>query len=168
MVYLFFLLFSLNCFSEEKIWSTIQDFPKSFPKLETCKNFGNGECIELLDSTEKYIIANNQIILDLTKKSEYEAKITARDLENQKQLDIQKEILNHYKSIKAIAVVRYYNKKRNLTTQQRNNFRTSMKPIIDLLLEGDSESAKDLIVSINPDGIIITQSIKDEVLLVLE
>jgi hypothetical protein len=68
---------------------------------------------------------------------------------------------------RVLAYIRGYNTQRNLTLPQLQEMRTTFGVINDLLKDGMPQTAKTLISNINPDGVIITEELKQACLQLL-
>lgn len=145
-------------------WTTKEFFPSSWANKQLCEKLGTSKCFEITEHPSQYKIMGNDVVFDLAKDSEWKAVKSQKAALDAKNSSISEEIINQQKCMKAIATVRYYNKSRQLSKPQRQAMRAAMKPIIELLVEGDSEGAKELIQAVSPDGAVITQAIKDEIL----
>lgn len=71
-------------------------------------------------------------------------------------------------SAKAMACIRGWNREVQLTAEQITQQTTTFAPIVNLLLIGRPDSAYAVISNIVPDGTIVSQEMKDEVLSILQ
>jgi hypothetical protein len=115
-------------------------------------------CSKLIGFNKKTV---QKIELDQAKKSDYDSAQLLKAENELKEKEIQDSIKQIENGKRVIAIMSMINRKKNLTTEQVAQFSQAYSSVKGLLETGSLLTAKALIQSITPDGILTTQEDKD-------